>query len=157
MVLGKNNLELSNDFQKRNLKKGHSSKSGRRSRQESIYDKVEKNTDKFSSKGSKRGQCASSPCSEYRHQDQEERSRKFRTTSELRRSTPKPAFLEKDEFSYCFYCCNKANKIRTEQDLSKFNRKYSNIYSGGFQGRECNPNDCPKERGLTVFLSFNLN
>ncbi|XP_033221096.1 uncharacterized protein LOC117175498 [Belonocnema kinseyi] len=144
-------------MKRRNLGNGHSSNSGRRSRQESIYDNVEKNTDKFSSSGSKMGQCTSSPCSEYRHQDQRERSRKFQTTSELRRSTPKPASLEKDELSYCFYCCNKANNIRTEQDLSKFNQKCSNVYSEGFVGGKFNPNDCLKEKGENNFcVTFNL-
>lgn len=89
------------------MEKGHFSKSRRRLFQDSTFEQLQKNTDKFLSKG----QCTPSSYFKCRHQDEEYRSNNLQasklwepTSSELRRSTPKPTSWKREGFSCCSNC-----------------------------------------------------
>ncbi|XP_043477280.1 uncharacterized protein LOC122508185 isoform X1 [Leptopilina heterotoma] len=114
------------------MEKGHFSKSRRRLFQDSTFEQLQKKTDKFLSRGSKRGQCTSSTYFKCRHQDQEYRSNNLEnsklwvpTSLKLRRSTPKPTFSDARErlLSCCSNCscCSKTAKWENPNISEKFN------------------------------------
>ncbi|XP_051157126.1 uncharacterized protein LOC127279054 isoform X2 [Leptopilina boulardi] len=117
------------------IENGHFSKSRRKLFQDSTFEELEKKTDKFLTKGSKRGQCTSSSFFKCRHQDQEYRSNNLQTSKlwvptslELRRSTPKPTSSEREGFSCCSNCscCSKTPNWENPNISEKFNLLNSN-------------------------------
>ena len=156
----KNNLELYNVFQGRNVEKGHSRKNfqqpGIKLYQDSIYDKMGKNTDKFPNNGSKWGQCIKSACPKYRYQVKENLPNKTKklnsevpASSELR-STSSLSSCKKEEYYCCSNCCNKMKKILAERDSIKLHRQSSDYFGLESKCGRCNQYDHLREKGLIL-------